>query len=175
MGNVCFFSMGIKGQKENIDKLLRMLKQEGITWIGRGAEFEISECFCSDYYTNEHYCRINGSVSNSLHSALFANAESMRSHPEKWNFTPEEIEALHILTLAEACQELDLNIECYSEEPACCFSEHLTISRGEVLSYDKVDHIESYDETTGEWTSEGGFPNWDFNLLLNGFDSQYER
>ncbi len=69
------------------------------------------------------------------------------------------------ITLFEACEEYHVNMEVYSEEPGCGFSEHYAYNDGEILG-ERVNFSEECDEDTGEWTTSGGFPEWAFDVKM---------
>lgn len=181
MANICNFNMCVKGAHENIESFYNALTQEGTIYMGRGAEAEI------DYEDEEGKAFIEGYCKWSIQSALIDNAISMRTEPDKWWFGNEFDAAQHeFITLWEACEKWNLDMEVYSEECGCCFQEHYLSVNGEIICEECVDYYEycigDYDTkeeaekefkieiTDAEWNSgeefisRGGFENWDFEI-----------
>ena len=142
MANLCDFDMRIQGKKGNIRKFCDALQQNGNTWIGRGSEGVISYDDGSAKDDEIVGATFNGWCKWSVQSALIGCALQMRNNPEKWNFTEEERATLHIMTLLEASKQYSLDIEVFSREPGCSFSEHMLIRQGEI----EIDEVTEYYE-----------------------------
>jgi uracil-DNA glycosylase family 4 len=71
---------------------------------------------------------------------------------------------LSFVTLFEACKQLELDMEVYSEECGCGFQEHYLFIDGELVAEECVDYSEEYNEETEEYESSGGFDDWDFEI-----------
>ena len=177
MANMCNFVMRVRGKRENIEKFYNSMNQQGNIYMGRGAEASID-------YGDDDVAEIVGWCKWSVVSALIDNAISMRTEPNKWHFF-EDISEVEFITLIEACQKWDLDMEVYSEEPGCCFQEHFLVINGELVDEDCVDWyeycIDDYDTkedaerelgieiTDEEWRNDafvgrGGFESWDFEI-----------
>lgn len=178
MANICSFSMCVKGTHENIESFYNALIQKGTIWMGRGADAEI-------HYESEDKAFIDGWCKWSIQSALIDNAISMRVEPEKW-YHKEGEEEKEYITLFEACDRWNLNMEVYSEECGCCFQEHYVFINGDIVCNECIDYYEyclgDYSTkkeaekefeikiTDEEWNSgedfisRGGFENWDFEI-----------
>lgn len=177
MSNICNFSMVVAGEKADREAFIAALEQKGTLWMGRGAEIEDTEDF-------DTHTLIKGYCKNSIESALIDNAVSMRREPRRWSF-PSDVDesALSFVTLWEACENFHVNMEVYSEEPDCEFSEHFVCINGE-RTEETVDYFE-YDLnrfstkeeaereleeifTDKEWESgrafRGGYGSWIFDL-----------
>jgi hypothetical protein len=111
----------------------------------------------------------------------------MREEPSRWYFGDNfDVNAIKFVTLFEACEMFNVDMEVYSEEPGCCFQEHYLVINGDVL----VDECEEWNEywlddyetkeeaeeelgiviTNEEWESgdsfisRGGFGEWYFEI-----------
>lgn len=163
MANICNFSMIVKGKKENIEQFIDMMEQKGTVWMGRGAVVDFTDM---EEVENEKYrCQIDGNTKWSVYSSMISNAISMRTEPNKWGFG-EGVDKtkLSFVTLFEACKQLELDMEVYSEECGCCFQEHYLFIDGELVADECVEYVEKYNEETEEYESSGGFDNWDFKI-----------
>jgi hypothetical protein len=64
----------------------------------------------------------------------------------------------------EACNQLQLDMEVYSEECGVGFEEHFIFIDGELIIDECVDIVEKYNEETMEYERYGGFGDWDFEI-----------
>ncbi len=135
MANTCNFSMKVIGEKASIKQFYNALIQNGNLWIGRGADCEI-------IYEDESYTQIDGICKWSIQSALIDNAISMKKEPEKWYFGKNESDGLTFITLIEASEKWNLDIEVFSKETGFEFMEHYLIRKGEVEIDDCIDYQE---------------------------------
>lgn len=163
MGNICSFTMVVKGKRENIYIFDDWMNQRGIIWMGRGAEASIDSIEKAD---GKNRAKISGWCKNSIDSALVSDAIDMRKRPEHWSGGGYDHNGykLKFVTLYEACKELNLDMEVYSEEPGCEFQEHYLYRDGRLEVDETVRYWETFDEETGEFTPHGGFKNWDFEI-----------
>lgn len=179
MANICDFDMRVRGRHENIEKFYNAMAQNGNVCMGRGAEAEIN-------YEDDDIANISGWCKWSVTSAMIDNAISMRTEPNMWYFGPDvDVSQLEFITLIEACQKWNLDMEVYSEECGCCFQEHILVLNGELVADECVEWneycIEDYETkeeaefdlgikiTDQEWEhdyyiSRGGFDSWDFEV-----------
>lgn len=129
MPNYCFYEMRVKGDKENCEELLSILKGEhkryfyrvmrdevvfreweaGEMWISGFCAWSVDGTFCS----KEQYC--------------------------DYDFPST--------TLLEESILLNLDIEIYSDEAGIGFAEHYHFLSGEVLADELVDYEEYYWDT----------------------------
>lgn len=178
MANMCNFVMRVRGKHENIEKFYNAMNQNGNVYMGRGAEADIE-------YEDNDVAEINGWCKWSIVSSLIDNAISMREHPDRWHFF-EDISEVEFITLIEACQKWNIDMEVYSEEPGCCFQEHFMVINGELVDENCVDWYEyciddfetkeeaerelDIEISNEEWESgeafisRGGFESWDFEI-----------
>ena len=163
MANICDFCMMVKGKKESIEQFINMMEQKGNVYMGRGAVINFTDM--EEVDNGKYRCQIDGYTKWSVQSAMIDNAISMRVEPNKWNFG-ENVDAtkLSIITLFEACEQLELDMEVYSEECGCCFQEHYLFVDGELVANECVEYIEEYNKETDEYESTGGFDSWDFEI-----------
>ena len=163
MANICDFSMMVKGEKENIEQFIDMMQQKGTVWMGRGAVIhsqDMEETELCEIYR----CQIDGETKWSIQSSMVSNAISMRTEPDKWEFGDTDKTTLTFVTLFEACEQLQLDMEVYSEECGCGFQEHYVFVDGNLVAEECVDYTEEYNEETEEYESSGGFDSWDFEI-----------
>lgn len=140
MANICTFAMKVSGKKEGIEKFLRALTQEGDVWMGRGA--------CGDEeWDSEDSATFYGECKWAMGAALVDNALSMAHQKSTgeghWSWD-EESQKREYVTLEQACEMYDVEIEAYSEEPGCCFAEHIQYSKDEGYFCEVADFYEYY-------------------------------
>lgn len=159
MANLCDFVMHVRGKRENIEKFYDALTQKGKIYMGRGAE--------ADIFLDDDIAEIKGWCKWSVVSALIDNAISMRTEPNRWSFD-EDVNELEFITLIEACQKWNVDMEVYSEEPGCCFQEHFMVIDGELVIDECVewneyciDDFETKEEAEAELGIEITDEEWD--------------
>ena len=182
MANICTFSMVVKGKKENIEQFTDMMQQKGTVLMGRGAVIDFTDM--EELENGNYRCQIDGDTKWSVISSMIDNAISMRTEPDKWNFGDTDKTKLTFVTLYEACEQLQLDMEVYSEECGCGFQEHYVFIDGNLVTEECVDYTEyELDEyeakeeaereleikiTNDEWddgiVTRGGFDGWDFKI-----------
>lgn len=162
MANICNFSMVVKGKKENIEQFIDMMQQKGTVWMGRGAVVYSQDM--EELENGIYRCQIDGDTKWSVISSMVDNAISMRTETEKWGFGDDINKAeLSFVTLFEACEQLQLDMEVYSEEAGIGFQEHYVFIDGNLVAEECVDYTEEYNEETDEYESSGGFV-WGFEI-----------
>lgn len=162
MANICSFSMIVRGKKENIEEFKNMMQQIGTVYIGRGAEIDFEDM--EELSDSECRCQLDGQTKWSIQSSLIDNAISMRTDINRWSFGDIDKTKLSFVTLIEACEQLNLDMECYSEESGIGFQEHYMFVNGELIADECIDYSEEYDEDADEWIHEGGFEEWAFEI-----------
>ena len=162
MANICNFSMVVKGKKENIEQFTDMMQQKGTVWMGRGAVIDFTDM--EELENGKYRCQIDGDTKWSVQSSMIDNAISMRTEPEKWSFGNTDKTKLTFVTMFEACNQLQLDMEVYSEECGVGFEEHFIFIDGELIIDECVDIVEKYNEETMEYERYGGFGDWDFEI-----------
>ncbi len=162
MANICNFSMVVKGKKENIEQFIDMMGQKGTVWMGRGAEVDFTDM--EEVENGKYRCQIDGDTKWSVVSSMVLNAVSMRENPDMWFFGDDiDKTKLSFVTLFEACEQLNLAMEVYSEEAGNGFQEHYLFDEGQLMIDETVDYTEEYNEETDEYETSGGFV-WDFEI-----------
>ena len=162
MANICNFSMVVKGKKENIEQFTDMMQQKGTVWMGRGAV--IHSQTMEEVENGKHRCQIDGDTKWSIMASMVLNAVSMRENPDMWYFADGvDKTKLSFVTLFEACEQLKLAMEVYSEECGEAFQEHYLFDEGQLMIDEVVEYTEEYNEETDEYESSGGFV-WDFEI-----------
>ena len=179
MANICNFSMYVRGKSEDIQRFYDAMCQNGNVYMGRGADAEL-------IMEDDDGARIEGWCKWSIQSALIDNAISMRTNPGMWWFGDNvDASKIEFITLDEACDKWNLDMEVYSEEPGCCFQEHYLFVDGAMVLEECVDYYEyCLDEfetkeeaeselgieiTDEEWgyrgyIDRGGFCDWEFEI-----------
>ena len=159
MANICEISMEVRGDHSNIEAFFNALTQEDDVWMGRGADAEI------DYDDEGHTATISGWCKWSVQSSLIDDALSMRKQKESkegfW-YQAEIDKVNEFLTLFEACQKYNVNMEVYSSEPGMEFQEHAKYENGHIVN-EATNYVETFNEDTQEWESHGGYL-WDFDV-----------
>ena len=165
MANICSFSMMVRGKKEDIETFKNMMSQTGTVYMGRGAEIDFEDMEeINELSDNDYRCQLDGQTKWSIISSLVDNAISMRNNSDMWWFGENvDKSKLSFVTLFEACEQLNLDMECFSEEPGGGFQEHYLFVNGELLKDECVEYSEDFDEENEEWISSGGFE-WDFEI-----------
>ena len=180
MANICSFSMRVRGDVKGITNFYNAMCQNGNIYMGRGADAQIN------IDEEDGSAFIEGWCKWSIQSALIDNAISMRENPSKWFFGNDfDASKIEFITLDEACEKWNLDMEVYSEEPGCCFQEHYMFIDGYMVLDECVDYYEYYIEefetkeeaerelditlTDEEWNehgfvSRGGFGDWEFGI-----------
>ena len=162
MANICGFSMKVIGTEENIEKFIDMIKQKGTVWMGRGAVVDFTDI--EELENGKYSCQIDGDTKWSVKASLVGDAIRMRTELDKWYFGDDvDKTKLTFITLYEACEQLKLDMEVYSEEPGCGFQEHYVFADGQLVTEETTDYTEEYNEETDKWESSGGFV-WDFEI-----------
>lgn len=159
MGNLCSFTMKIKGNPENIKTFHNYLTQNGPVWMGRGAESEYDteqlDEVMKETENNNFELYLGGSVKNSIADALISDAIEMRTTPNRWSLKNES--DLSFITLFEACEQLNLDMEVFSEEPGCCFAEHILFKDKKVVTKEMIPFTETWSEEKEDYIRTGGY------------------
>lgn len=169
MGNICSFSMLLKGTKENLKTFCDWIEQKGNTWMGRGAEISYPEDDIDEgavYITDGLFSlSVSGWCKNGLRNSLMDDAISMRKHPEIWAFNNASYKEMTFITLFEACEKLDIIMEAYSEEPGNCFQEHVLCNPKEnIFINERCEWHEEWDDELGDYVTSGGYESWEFEI-----------
>ena len=163
MANICDFNMVVKGKKENIEQFINMMSQDGTVWMGRGAM--VNRIDIEEVENGKYRYLIDGDTKWSVKSSMILNAVSMRENPDMWYFGDGvDKTKLSFVTLFEACEQLELSMEVYSEELGDGFQEHYLFDEGQLMINEIVEYTEEYNEETEEYESSGGFDSWDFEI-----------
>lgn len=155
MANMCNFVMRVKGSKKNIESFRLALEQKGSEWMGRGAWVNSSKTLVSN--SNYAVVELTGEVKWSIEAALVLNAISMRTEPEKWYCPSGKVTDFTYITLPEACEKYEIEMELFSVEPGCEFIEHIVYKKDDEGDVNYVCDVYSYeeiwegDEDTDEW------------------------
>lgn len=170
MPNYCDFEMKVNGTKENLDKFYNYLKADYYYNSDGSLQsctadkhlFRIFEVYLGTegiYKEDEnHTCIILGQCAWSVYSCMFEGDSTYYSH---WD--NKDKSDFRGTTLPKISEELQLDIEVFSEEGGCGFMEHFLIRKGVVEIEDCVDYHEEEDEETGEYKPIGGLE-WNYTI-----------
>lgn len=125
MANLCSYSMRIKGTKENVNEFYeRMENYDKPNHLWR-----VEADIYGEYVNEDGTTTIDvaGSCAWSIESCCRASGYS------------EGVDLFEVNS-----RELDLEIECWSDECGCCFQEHYLYKKGECLIDDYVRWNEYY-------------------------------
>ena len=174
MANICDLDMKVNGEKKNIQSFYEAITHAGSVFMGRGASVNIV------YDDDDESALLYGDCKWSIKTSLIDDAVSMREHPGKWSFPPEEGNAQEFVTLEEATEKWKLSVEAYSAESGRGFQEHYLVSNGQTIIADQTDWKEislkkyqnkteaeeklGFDITDKEWENQvlqrGGFASY---------------
>lgn len=138
MANVCSFSMKVVGEKTNVDQFVSALEQKGKFCMGRGGLIDVKDDFDGGSI-------LYGDVKWSLLSSLIEDAVSMREQKESGNglwMNNGFIDNHEFITLPEASELFDVDVEAYSTEPGLEFAEHILVKKGVAVINDSVPYQE---------------------------------
>lgn len=113
MANLCCYELYAKGSKEGLQKLHQMLLQKEKPYV-------VNSMYCADLYAGDIRKNNDGTYSQMFSSATrWSVAGAMLDEArdsEEW------------CTLQRAAKLTGVELELYSEEPRCCFAEHVESS-----------------------------------------------
>ena len=186
MPNLCFYSMCVKGKKENIEEFIKVM-EAGYDYGTMKFDydrhmFRVFEAYYDDIEQideNVYQVTISGDCAWSVASCMMKDgyySDVKKRYPNEFKGTYLQSESLR----------LELDIEVYSEESGACFQEHYIIRNGDIEVEECVDLYEYYireyntkeeaeenldvEITDEEWRSgeeyisRGGFGEWDFEI-----------
>ena len=186
MPNYCYYSMCVKGKKENVEEFIKVMQADydyGTKKFSYDRHlFRVFEANCSEFYKEEndvYKVFINGECAWSVMSCMFEDNFSYYKR-----FKEDYPNDFRGTTLTIESERLNLDIEVYSEECGMCFQEHYLIRQGKLEIEECVDWCECYkgdfetkedaeeelkiEITDEEWNDDseyiscGGFDSWDF-------------
>jgi hypothetical protein len=185
MSNPCFYSMKVKGTKEDVEEFIKVIKADynydtmefsfdrhlQRVFSAEEEDIEVIDSnTCSVFISGECAWSV---VVCMLDDGYYVDMKARLGN--KFRGTTLEIES----------ERLNLDIEVFSEECGCCFQEHYVILHGVVEVEECVewheyflDEYESKEEaedeleieiTDAEWEeremiTRGGFGDWDFSI-----------
>lgn len=171
MANICRFNMVVKGEKDKVEIFKNMIRGAGTVHMGSCAEIDNEQMEKLD--NNIFRCFLDGQTEWSVLSSLISDAITMREEPETWNFCDTD-KPKFFITLFEACEQLELDMECYSDESDIGFQEHFLFVNGELLENECIDYdVDDYDDYDDDDYDDddydediftGGFGEWKFQI-----------
>lgn len=150
----CNVIMNVSGASESRDMFFEALTQEGDIWIGSG----VKNASARVVGAGETECTvITGTIRNSIHTALYSDAESLRTQQTngqgswEWN---KLMDSFEFMNLSEACNHFGVSVVAISRNSSSRISEQFAVvNTGEIESqktcnYQVVDleGITDYDE-----------------------------
>lgn len=188
MPNYCYYSMCVKGKKENIEEFEKIINANydyGTMTFSHDRHlfrvFEAATDGIEKVGENVYQATFSGDCAWSVHSCMFGGIASY--YEDLKERFPNEFRGT---TLPIESERLGLDIEVFSEESGMCFQEHYVIRSGNVEVEECVDWEEYYigeyeskeeaeeeldiEITDEEWNSgdeyisRGGFDTWDFMI-----------
>ena len=132
MANICFFDMEVLGKKENIDRLIEIMKyNDPVFYICRVREVYVEH---EDDFKDVHHVQLMGEAAWSLYD---------------WYDHTMEIDSrdgtlcTNLIFLSE---HLHLSIEVFGECDEDGFNQHMAFKNGEVLVHEACDKTEPWYE-----------------------------
>ena len=189
MPNYCYYSMCVKGTKENVEEFIKVIQADydysTMTFSHDRHLFRVFEAEYDEIERLDKYMYqvvIQGNCAWSVSSCMLDNGSYGYYEDCKKRF-PNEFRGT---TLPIESERLGLDIEVFSEECGMCFQEHYVILNGKLIVDECEDWNEYYlcdyntkeeaEETLGikitdeEWNgdedfiSRGGFGEWNFTI-----------
>ena len=177
MPNYCNYEIKVKGSKNAINNLLECLKAHYDYTEGKPTHkhfFRVFEVIEGDYYKEgkDYVMYILGYCAWSVHSAMVSKAsESYYTYLKKEH--PQEFMGTTLLEESKNCE-----IEVFSEEIGCEFSEHYIFKNGKCLLDECVEiELGGYDKN-GKPTKDIDWEEYEgytiaFNPNREGIDEAY--
>lgn len=176
MPNLCDYDMKIKGSKEAIQRVIDCLKANYDYEEGKPAHkhfFRVFDCYDEDEFMDEgngiFSKYVFGDCAWAINCCMISGyyEEVKKNHPKIFMGT----------TLAE--QSKDCEIEVFSEEPGCCFSEHYIYKNGECLLDDCVEIEQGGYGEDGKPTTDIDWDTYDGDYLIfndhrDGLEGSYK-
>lgn len=164
MANLCCYDLFATGTKDNIEKFALMMKREITPSIS-------NSMYCSDMYEEYEEPKDNGDGTFTQH---FYSATRWSVH----GGMVERCDSTEYISLPTAAKILGLEMEIYSDESGCCFSEHIHIHPDGSYEVECVDYHEIYGEDLEEECEKSlnEITTEDLELFLKPFitDEQFE-
>ena len=188
MPNYCYYSMCVKGKKENIEEFEKVMNADydygTMNFSHDRHMFRVFEAYMGEIQQvgeDIYQAIFSGNCAWSVFSCMFDGAHSYyESLKERYS------NEFRGTTLPLESKRLNLDIEVFSEESGMCFQEHYIIRNGTVEVDDCVDWQEYYirdfetkeeaeeeldiEITDEEWNGDddyigrGGFGEWNFEI-----------
>ena len=136
MANLCCYDLFATGSIESIQQFALMMKWETSPAI-------TNSMYCSDMYEEYEEPKDNGDGTFTQH---FSSAT-------RWSVQGAMIDrcdSTEYISLPTAARTLGIVMEIYSDEPGCCFSEHIFIHADGSYEVKCVDYHEIYGEDLEE-------------------------
>ena len=149
MPNYCYYQMKVVGKKENVEEFIKVMQadydySEMKFSFDRHMGGRVFEAYVDEFKEIEkgnYAALISGDCAWSVVCCMFDGALTYHNdlktrHPENCKSTTIPIES----------ENLDLDIEIFSEESGMCFQEHYLVRKGVIEIDDCVDYNEYYVE-----------------------------
>lgn len=176
MANHCDFDMLIVGdKKENVEEFVKYLNadfdynEDGVSKTTKADHhffriFETTEGDEEEREDGTYTIQIGGCCAWSISSCMM---DGGYTYYEQWmerlKENPELATTFKGITLAKACEKLNLTVEIFSADAGCGFMEHIICDKGEVtLNNCHTDYREIKNED-GEYEQQGGIE-WEYTI-----------
>lgn len=171
MANHCHFMIKVKSKTKKNMKIFEEVAKNPYNYEN-GVNIENTSHLCRifDFEHNDpneeiikeddgrYSCLFDGVCAWSVYSCMFTGPSTYFD-----DFLERYGDNCMATNIPELSEDLELDIEIFSEEVGCEFMEHFVVKQGEIMIQDCVEYIEEYDEETDEYTSKGGM-DWIFTI-----------
>ena len=179
MANYCDYEMVIIGYPNNVGEFLNIIRNPynyGDIYFFKNPTphlYRVFETYIDDYEIYNNYLvkmKLSGYCAWSVHICMMEGLGSYHGdhHGYGWESNKPKSTMDYITagtSLIQLCKNLNLYVECYSDEPGMCFQEHYVIDNfGKVLVEDEKDDVLTLFiyETEDEFKEE--YPDVDISL-----------
>lgn len=134
MANLCSYDLYATGKEEDLEKFARMMEWEEKPAVD-------GSMYCADMYLEKPVDNGDGTFTQHFSSAT------------RWSVQHGMIDRAdsdECVSLTTAARKLSLSMEIWSEEPGCCFAEHIVINEDGGYSIECEDYYEIYAEDLAE-------------------------
>ena len=171
MANHCHFMIKVKSKTKKNIKIFKDIATTSYNYVnGVNEENKDHLCRIFDFEYNDpneriikekdgmYSCIFDGVCAWSVYSCMFTG-DGTYFNDFKELYGKESMAT----NIPEISEDLELDIEIFSEEVGCEFMEHYVVKQGQITTEETVEYIEEYNEETDEYTSKGGME-WIFTI-----------
>lgn len=163
MANDCLYEMKIKGSKSAIKRVVDCLKADYNYYEGKPTHKHFFRIF--DYYDEDDLQKNDdGTYTKYLWGYCAWSVKSCMLEGGYYSGCKTAHEDIFMGTTLEE-QSKDCEIEVFSEEPGCCFSEHYLYKNGKCLIDSCIDIEEGGYNDNGEPTTDIDWDNYEGDIV----------